>query len=104
MTKLIQRMREELVRRNFAESTTRTYLQVVEDFRRYSQTRLDQRGPDEIRRYQVHLLEERKLGVNTVVSHIAALRFFYVKTLKRRTLTLLRPVAPLSRRVTPEQR
>jgi site-specific recombinase XerD len=28
-------------------------------------------------------LEERKLGVNTVVSHIAALRFFYVKTLRR---------------------
>ncbi|HEY7208821.1 MAG TPA: phage integrase N-terminal SAM-like domain-containing protein, partial [Bryobacteraceae bacterium] len=83
MTKLIQRMREELVRRNFAESTMRTYLQVVEDFRRYSQTRLDQRGPDDIRRYQVHLLEERKLGVDTVVSYIAALRFFYVKTLKR---------------------
>jgi site-specific recombinase XerD len=83
VTKFIQRMREELVRRNFAESTMRTYLQVVEDFRRYSQTRLDQRGPDDIRRYQVHLLEKRKLGVNTVVSHIAALRFFYVKTLKR---------------------
>ena len=83
MTKLIQRMREELVRRNFAESTMRTYLQVVEDFRRYSPTRLDRRGPDDIRRYQVHLLEERKLGVGTVVSHIAALRFFYVKTLKR---------------------
>ena len=83
MTKLIQRMREELVRRNFAESTMRTYLQVVEDFRRYSPTRLDQRGPDDIRRYQVHLLEERKLGVGTVVSHIAALRFFYLKTLKR---------------------
>ncbi len=83
MTKLIQRMREELVRRNFAESTMRTYLQVVEDCRRYSQTRLDQRGPDDIRRCQVHLLEERKLGVDTVVSYIAALRFFYVKTLKR---------------------
>jgi len=83
VTKLIQRMREELVRRNYAESTMRTYLQVAEDFRRYSETRLDQRGPDDIRRYQVHLLEERKLGVNTVVSHIAALRFFYVKTLKR---------------------
>src|SRR6478609_394895 len=76
-------MREELVRRNFAESTMRTYLQVVEDFRRYLPTRLDQRGPDDIRRYQVHLLEERKLGVDTVVSYIAALRFFYVKTLKR---------------------
>jgi integrase len=47
------------------------------------QTRLDQRGPDDIRRYQVHLIEERKLGVGTVVSYIAALRFFYLKTLQR---------------------
>jgi hypothetical protein len=27
-------------------------------------------------------LEERKFGVGTVVNHVAALRFFYVKTLK----------------------
>ena len=36
-----------------------------------------------IRRYQVHLLEKRKLGVGTVVGHVAALRFLYVKTLQR---------------------
>ena len=39
--------------------------------------------PDDIRRYQVYLLENRKLGVGTVVGHVAALRFLYVKTLKR---------------------
>jgi site-specific recombinase XerD len=32
------------------------------------------------------LLEDRKLEVGTVVSYIAALRFFYVKTLKRRDM------------------
>jgi site-specific recombinase XerD len=79
-------MREELVRRNYAETTMRSYLQTIEDFRRYVGKRLDQLGPDEIRRYQVYLLEERKLGVGTVVNHIAALRFFYVKTLKRRDM------------------
>lgn len=42
--------------------------------------------PDDIRRYQVHLLEDRKLGVHTVVGHVAALRFLYVKTLKRREM------------------
>ena len=30
MTKLIQRMREELVRRNYAETTIRSYLQTLE--------------------------------------------------------------------------
>ena len=83
MTKLIQRMREELVRRNYAETTIRSYLQTMEEFRRFAHKRLDHLGPDEIRKYQVHLLEERKLGVGTVAYRVAALRFFYVRTLKR---------------------
>jgi integrase/recombinase XerD len=83
VTTLIQRMREELVRRNYAESTIRSYLRTVEDFRRYTQKRLDQAGPDDIRRYQVYLLEERKLDIRTAVNYVAALRFFYLRTLKR---------------------
>jgi len=83
MTKLIQRMREELVRRHYAETTIRSYLQTMEDFRRFADKRLDQLGADEIRKYQVHLLEERKLEVGTVAYHVAALRFFYVRTLRR---------------------
>jgi site-specific recombinase XerD len=79
-------MREELVRRNYANTTIRWYLQAIEDFRRYVGKRLDQLGPHDIRRYQVHLLEDRKLGVGTVANHIAALRFFYVKTLKRHAM------------------
>jgi len=83
VTKLIQRMREELVRRNYAETTIRSYLQTMEDFRRFAEKRLDHLGSDDIRKYQVHLLEERKLGVGTVVYRVAALRFFYVRTLRR---------------------
>ncbi len=83
MTTLIQRMREELVRRNYAESTIRSYLHTIEDFRRYAQKRLDHLGPGDIRRYQVYLREERKLDIGTAVNYVAALRFFYVKTLKR---------------------
>ncbi len=83
MTTLIQRMREELVRRHYAESTIRSYLHTIEDFRRFAQRRLDHLGPDDIRRYQVYLLEERKLDLGTASNYAAALRFFYVKTLKR---------------------
>ena len=46
MTKLIQRMREELVRRNYAETTIRSYLQTMEEFRRFAHKRLDHLGPD----------------------------------------------------------
>jgi integrase/recombinase XerD len=86
MTRIMQQMREELVRRNYTESTMRSYLGTVEDFRRYFQKRLDHMEPADIRRYQVHLLEERKLGVGTVINHVAALRFLHVKTLKRREM------------------
>jgi integrase/recombinase XerD len=83
VTTLIQRMREDLVRRNYAESTIRSYLHTLEDFRRYARKRLDHLGPDDIRRYQVYLREERKLDIGTASNYVAALRFFYVKTLKR---------------------
>ena len=83
MTTLILRTREELVRRNYSAGTIRTYLRVLDEFRRYTGKRLDHLRPDDIRHYQVHLLEDRKLTPQTVVNCIAALRFFYLKVLKR---------------------
>ncbi len=86
MTILMQRMREELVRRTYSETTIRSYLHAVEAFRQHVQKRLDHLGPDDLRRYQVYLLEDRKLANGTVVIQISALRFFYIKVLKRRDM------------------
>jgi integrase/recombinase XerD len=79
-------MREELVRRNYAESTIRSYLRIVGQFQDYCGKRLDRVGPDDLRQYHTHLLEDRKLAVRTVVQHVAAIRFLYAKTLKRRDM------------------
>jgi len=70
LTVLMQRMREELVRRTYSETTIRSYLHAVEAFRQHVQKRLDHLGPDDLRRYQVYLLEDRKLtnGVAFTVS------------------------------------
>jgi len=76
-------MLEELQRRNFSATTIETYVRVVEDFARYFGKRPDRLNEHDIRKYQVHLLQERKLTVKTVRLHTAALRFFYVKTLRR---------------------
>jgi site-specific recombinase XerD len=43
-------------------------------------------GPDDLRSYHAHLLGTRKLAVNTVVLNICALRFLYIKVLKRRDM------------------
>src|ERR1043165_8858651 len=79
-------MREELVRRNYAASTIRTYLMAIEQFRRHAQKGLGHLGPDDIRHYQVALLEDKKLAVGTVALRISALRFFYLKVLKKYAL------------------
>ena len=61
MTPLRKMMLEELQRRNYSQTTTRTYLQIVRDFAKHFNRPPDALGPDEIRTYQAHLLEERKL-------------------------------------------
>ena len=76
-------MLEELQRRNYSACTTRNYLRVVSDFAKYFGKSPDKLGPDELRTYQAYLLTECKLTPGTVINQVAALRFFFVKTLKR---------------------
>ena len=52
-------------------------------FAKYFQRPPDQLGPEEIRPYQLYLLNERKQGIRTVGAQTAARRFFFCKTLKR---------------------
>jgi len=83
VTPLRQVMLEELQRRNYSKTTTRSYLQIVRDFAKHFNRPPDQLGPAEIRTYQAHLFEERKLEPRTVGLYTAGLRFLFVKTLKR---------------------
>ncbi len=83
MTRLRKMMLEELQRRNYSDSTIRYYLQAVAEFARHFGRAPDKLGPDDLRTYQACLLKERKLAVGTVIGRVAALRFFFVRTLKR---------------------
>src|SRR5256885_1352290 len=76
-------MLEELQRRNYAENTIRHYLRAVEDFARRFYCSPDRLGPRHIREYQAELFQKRKLSSATVTVCLAALRFFYYKTLRR---------------------
>ncbi len=53
------------------------------DFAKYFGKSPDKLGLNELRTYQAYLLRERKLTPGTVINQVAALRFFFVKTLKR---------------------
>ncbi|MGC1171499.1 MAG: phage integrase N-terminal SAM-like domain-containing protein, partial [Candidatus Acidiferrales bacterium] len=83
MTQLRKMMLEELQRRNYSENTTRCYIRTVEDFARRFNCSLDRLGPRHIREYQAELFEKRKLSAGSVAVRLAALRFFYCKTLNR---------------------
>ena len=83
MTQLRQRMLEELQRRNYSAGTIRLYLRHVAEFAQHFHRSPDQLGAEDIRQYQLFLIQEKKLAWSSYNQIVYALRFFYVKTLKR---------------------
>ena len=86
MTRLRQRMLEDLQRRNYSPDTIRGYIRAVQQFADYFGRSPEHLGAAELRRYQLYLLHQKKLALGTVENCISALRFLYKKTLKRRDL------------------
>lgn len=84
MTHLRKRMLEELQRRNYSASTARGYIIAVKQFAEYFGKSPDQLGAEHLRRFQLYLLQEKKLAPGTVEMRMSALRFFFKKTLQRR--------------------
>ena len=76
-------MTEELVRRNYSESTRECYIRTIKEFALHFNCSPDKLGLEHIRIFQAHLFSDRKLSPNTVNQRLAALRFFFVKTLHR---------------------
>jgi integrase/recombinase XerD len=96
MTRLRKRMLEELQRRNYSPGTIRPYLYAVEEFARYFGKRPDKLSQEHLRQYQLHLVNDRKLTIGTIVGRISAIRFFFVKVLRRpyREIDLVYPRRP----------
>ena len=83
MTHLRKIMLEELQRRNYAPSTVGYYIRAVERFAKHFGKPPDQLQQEHLREYQAYLLRGSRLQPRTVKLHVSALRFFFVKTLKR---------------------
>src|SRR4051812_41471782 len=92
-------MLEELQRRNYAPNTIHAYLRSVEHFSRHFKRSPDQLTRDHLREYQAYLLNDRKLQPRMVKLRVSALRFFFVKTLKRRYLLEDMPYPKVPRRL-----
>ena len=83
MTQLRKMMLDELQRRNYAQSTVDAYVSALRDFTKHFHRSPDQLGPEQIKEFQLYLLRDRKLATNTVKQRMAAIQFFFARTLKR---------------------
>ena len=83
MTKLRQRMLDDMRVRNLARNTQLSYLQQVSAFANFFHQSPAKLGPEEIRTYQVHLTTVKQLAPSSLCITVAALRFLYQVTLKQ---------------------
>src|SRR6202158_2172058 len=83
ITPLRQRMSEDMQVRNLALNTQTSYVQQVSLFARHFNKSPELLGPEDIRIYQVHLTNEKKLAPSSVLIAVSALRFLYKVSLKK---------------------
>lgn len=83
MTELRQRMLEDLRIRNLSENTQRIYLHQVAAFARHFGRSPAELGPEHVRTWQVHLVQERQVAWSTLNIAVCALRFLYCTTLRK---------------------
>jgi site-specific recombinase XerD len=82
MTPLRQRFIDDLRLRNYAKRTIDSYVGQVAAFARHFGRSPELLGPEEVRAYQLHLLE-RRLSWSRFNQAVCALRFLYGTTLRR---------------------
>lgn len=83
MGEMRRRMEKELKLRGYSQRTIDTYLRWVHKFVEYHKRPAELMGTEEARSYVFDLIEERKLSGSTVNQAICAIRFFYLKVLRR---------------------
>jgi integrase/recombinase XerD len=92
VTQLRKKMLEELQRRNYSQTTVKSYLRIVAAFAQHYDRPPDQLGSDEICAYQAYLFTKRKLRPHTVSVHTAALRFINCKYCSENMLSKKCPI------------
>jgi len=84
MTLLKQRMLDDLCIRNYSPSTVECYTRSVAEFAKHFNRSPENLGPEEIRQWQLHLLNKKRVKLSTYIQAVCGLRFFYRNTLNRK--------------------
>jgi integrase/recombinase XerD len=83
MTPLRRRMIDDMTLRNFTPATIKAYVRCIARFARHFHSSPELLGPEHIRAYLLHLLQERHVSQSYYKLTRCALRFFYRETLGR---------------------
>ena len=82
MTPLRQRMLEDMQLRNLGTETQRSYLHYITGLARFYQTSPEHLSLEEIREYQLYLINERRYSPISVNAFVSAAKFLYNVTLE----------------------
>ena len=83
MTELKKRMIEDMQLHGYAERTRKSYADAVNGLAKHYHCSPDRLDEEDIRRFFLHLIKERKSSPSTVKIYLCGIKFFYEKTLKR---------------------
>ena len=83
MTPLRQRYIEDLQLEHFSPSTIKVYVNAVSVFARHFGKSPEELDEEDVRRFLVHLIQDRGVARGTYIVYLAALRHLYHVTLKR---------------------
>jgi site-specific recombinase XerD len=75
-------MLEDMQLRNFSAGTQRSYIHYLADYARFYDRSPERLGLDDIRNYQLHLADERRLSPQSINCFVAAAKFLYTTTLE----------------------
>ena len=93
MTPLRERMLEDIQLRGLSERTQETYVRTVRQLAVNFGKSPDDITEEELRRYFLHLRNEKRVSRSTFTQALCGIKFFYEQTLKQNwpTLTLVKP-------------
>ena len=99
MSKLRQRMIEDMQLNGLAPTTQQAYLAAVQMLAQHYRRSPDQLSEPEIRKYFLYLAETKRLAHRTITGYLCAIKFLYQKTLQQSwpVLDLIR--APRSKKL-----
>lgn len=82
MTPLRQRMIQDMQLRNLSSETQRAYVHYIKGLAQFYQTSPHHLGLEEIREYQLHLVEQHRFSPQAINTFVSAVKFLYTVTLE----------------------